>query len=346
MRVLVVDDSAVVRQAMTALLEREGDIEVAVAADPLIAMRKMEKARPDVLLLDLEMPRMGGLEFLAALMQRDPMPVVICSGLARRGTEAAMRALALGAVDIVERPRLGLRGFVEESALLLVETLRGAARARMPARALAPPSSSSSSVAAMPARALIALGASTGGTEALRVILAGLPAGLPPVAIVQHMPAGFTAAFAYQLDQVCALRVVEAHDGLRLDPGMALVAPGGRHLRVVRRGHALVAELDDGPLVSRHRPSVDVLFRSVARAVGRDAVGVLLTGMGDDGADGLGEMKRAGATTIAQNEATSVVFGMPREAILRGAADEVLPLGRIAASIRERLASGKDGGHG
>jgi two-component system chemotaxis response regulator CheB len=341
-RVLVVDDSAVVRQAMTALLEREGDIEVAVAADPLIAMRKMEKSRPDVLLLDLEMPRMSGLQFLEELMLRDPLPVVICSGLARRGTEAAMRALALGAVDIVERPRLGLRCFVEESALLLVESLRGAARARMPARP-----ANGRVVAASPSpRSLVALGASTGGTEALRVLLAGMPADAPPIVIVQHMPPGFTAAFARQLERASALKVTEARDGQPLERGLALVAPGGRHLRVARRAGVLVAEVDDGPLVSRHRPSVDVLFRSVARTAGRDAVGVLLTGMGDDGADGLGEMKRAGATTIAQNESTSVVFGMPKEAILRGAVDEVLPLGRIASSILERVASTKEGAHG
>jgi two-component system chemotaxis response regulator CheB len=324
-RLLVVDDSAVVRQAMTALFAREPDIEVAVAADALIAMRKIAVARPDVLLLDVELPRMSGLQFLEQLMQRDPLPVVICSGLARRGTELALRALQLGAVDVVERPRVGLRAFVEESALQLVESVRGAARARL-ATAPARPS-------ARGAMALVALGASTGGTEALRVVLQAMPADAPPMVIVQHMPAGFTAAFARQLDRTCRVRVAEASDGMALAPGLALVAPGGRHLRVARRGDGLVAEIDDGPLVSLHRPSVDVLFRSVARAVGKDAVGVLLTGMGDDGADGLGEMKRAGAHTIAQNEATSIVFGMPREAIVRGAVDEVAPLSRIAAAI-------------
>ena len=330
MRLLVVDDSAVVRQAMAALFAREGDIEVAVAADPLIAMRKIATARPDVLLLDLELPRMSGMQFLEQLMQNDPLPVVICSGLARRGTELALRALQLGAVDIVERPRFGLRGFVEDSALLLVESVRGAARARL---SLA--QRTSAPAMAMP---LVAFGASTGGTEALRVVLEAMPADAPPMVIVQHMPAGFTAAFARQLDRTCPVRVAEAFDGARVEPGLALVAPGGRHLRVGRRGGALVVEVDDGPLVSRHRPSVDVLFRSVARVAGSDAVGVLLTGMGDDGADGLGEMKRAGAHTIAQNEASSIVFGMPREAIVRGAVDEVAPLGRIAAAILDRVA--------
>ncbi len=334
LRLLVVDDSAVVRQAMAALFAQQGDIEVAVASDPIIAMRKIATARPDVLLLDLELPRMSGMQFLEELMQRDPLPVVICSGLARRGTELALRALALGAVDIVERPRFGLRGFVAESALLLVECVRGAARAQ-----LRRPPSASAAPATMP---LVAFGASTGGTEALRVVLEAMPADAPPMLIAQHMPAGFTAAFARQLDRTCRLRVAEAADGARLEPGLALVAPGGRHLRVARRAGALVAELDDGPLVSRHRPSVDVLFRSVARVAGGDAVGVLLTGMGDDGADGLGEMKRAGAHTIAQNEATSVVFGMPREAIVRGAVDEVAPLHRIAFAILDRVAPAKE----
>ena len=277
---------------------------------------------------------MSGMQFLEQLMERDPLPVVICSGLARRGTELAMRALSLGAVDIVERPRFGLRGFVEDSALLLIESVRGAARARLAARRRA-----SAAAAPMP---LIAFGASTGGTEALRVVLEAMPTDAPPMVIVQHMPPGFTAAFARQLDRTCRVRVAEASDGAHLEPGLALVAPGGRHLRVGRRAGALVGEVDDGPLVSRHRPSVDVLFRSVAHVAGADAVGVLLTGMGDDGADGLREMKRAGAHTIAQNEATSVVFGMPREAIVRGAVDEVAPLSRIAAAILDRVAAKED----
>ncbi len=343
LHVMVVDDSAVAREVMSRVLGRE--FLVTTASDPLIAMDKIGHARPDVILLDLEMPRMHGLTFLRVIREESAIPVVVCSSLAGRGTEMALRALEQGAVDVVAKPQVGVRDFLIEAEILLCETVRGAAQARgrapgaprttstfpvFPAvperRSAAPPSAPATTTAS---DWLIALGASTGGTEALRAILARLPADAPPVVVVQHMPELFTAAFARRLDECCQVSVKEAAHGDDLVPGRVLVAAGNRHLVVRRRGRRTFVELSDAPLVSRHRPSVDVLFRSVAEAAGRFAVGALLTGMGDDGAEGLLAMKRAGARTIAQDEATSVVFGMPREAIARKAADHVAPLGRI-----------------
>jgi two-component system chemotaxis response regulator CheB len=342
--VLVVDDSAVVRQALTAILSKAG-LRVATAPDPIIAMQKMQANRPDALVLDIEMPRMDGLTFLRKLMAEDPLPVLVCSGLAGPGTEVAMQALDEGAVDIVAKPRLGVKGFLEDSATAIVEAVRGAVRARVrrPDRLAAQPRYDADAV--LPARRsalatttskVVAVGASTGGTEALRVLLEAMPPDAPGIAIVQHMPEVFTGAFARRLSQTCRIEVKEAQDGDRIGSGRALVAPGNRHLAVRRSGAQYVAGLLDGPLVSRHRPSVDVLFRSVAQAAGRNAVGVLLTGMGDDGARGLLEMRQAGAWCIAQDEATSVVYGMPKEAVARGAADEILPLDRVAWSILRR----------
>ncbi len=343
-RVMVVDDSAVVRQALLAILGRAG-MQVQVAPDPFIAQQKMRGWRPDALVLDIEMPRMDGLTFLRKIMSEDPVPVLVCSGLAARGTEVALQALEEGAVDIVEKPRLGVKGFLEDSAARLVEAVRGAsqARVRSPARR---PGAKPSADAVLPAarpRALhqttekvVAVGASTGGTEALRAMLEAMPPDAPGIAVVQHMPEVFTAAFARRLETTCRIEVREAKDGDRLCSGRALVARGNHHLAVRRSGAQYFAEILDGPPVSRHKPSVDVLFRSVALSAGQNAVGVILTGMGDDGAAGLLEMRRAGAHTIAQDEATSVVFGMPREAIRRGAVHEVLPLPRIAASVLRR----------
>ncbi|HEY7513962.1 MAG TPA: chemotaxis response regulator protein-glutamate methylesterase [Vicinamibacteria bacterium] len=341
--VLVVDDSAVVRQVMTALLSQEPDMAVAVAADPLIAMEKMRSSRPDVILLDLEMPRMDGMTFLRRIMKEDPLPVVVLSTLATRGAEAAVRALDEGAVAVVAKPRLAVRSFLHESAVLLIDAVRAAAQARLrrrPARSASPRWRADVVLPAGPAPRsspagdpIVAVGASTGGTEALRALLEPLPPDAPPLVIVQHMPEVFTRAFAARLDQVCRIEVKEAAAGDRILRGRALVAPGNRHLVVRREGSGCVAELSDGPLVSRHRPSVDVLFRSVAQAAGANAVGVILTGMGDDGAAGLLEMKEAGATTFAQDEATCVVFGMPKEAILRGAVDHVLPLSLIPREL-------------
>jgi two-component system, chemotaxis family, protein-glutamate methylesterase/glutaminase len=339
--VLVVDDSAVVRQTVKALLAGADGLSVDVAADPIIAMSKMARARPDVLLLDLEMPRMDGLSFLRRIMATDPLPVVVCSGLVGHGTEAALQALEEGAVGLVAKPRLGVRDFLQESARALEDTLRGAAAARLVPRrrrraADATPDGHRRSRAprlALTTDKVVAVGASTGGTEALREILEGLPPDCPGLVIVQHMPEVFTRAFADRLDKTCAIRVKEAEDGDRLLRGRALVAPGNRHTTVVRDGAHYSVRVTDGPLSGGHRPSVDVLFRSVASAAGPNAVGVILTGMGADGADGLRAMKDRGAPTIAQDEATCVVFGMPKEAIARGAVDDVVALPRIASAL-------------
>jgi len=340
--ILVVDDSAVVRQALSAILAAAG-MRVEVAADPIVAAERMRRHRPDALVLDLEMPRMDGLTFLRTLMsQPDPVPALICSSLADPGSSAALQALEEGAVGIVTKPRLGVKGFLEESAAKLVDAVREATRAQVRRRAPAPGPrlGADAVISPRPARPLaettskvVAVGASTGGTEALRVLLEQLTPEVPGIAIVQHMPEAFTAAFARRLDQTCAIEVKEAAQGDRLSPGRALIAPGNHHLAVRRTGAHYVAEILDGPPVCRHRPSVDVLFRSAAQAAGANAVGVILTGMGSDGAQGLLEMREAGAHTIAQDEATSVVFGMPRAAIAAGAADHVAALGEIPGLI-------------
>lgn len=344
LQVLVVDDSAVVRQTLSALFALEG-IEATVAADPYIAMEKMSRQRPDVIVLDLELPRMHGLDFLARIMAEDPLPVVICSALTGDGTDAAMRALEQGALAVVTKPRLNIREFLHESAVLFVDAVRGAAQARVGKRlpaasprltadAVLPPRPGPS--AGVPADRIVAIGASTGGTEALTTLLQAMPLDGPGIVVVQHMPEGFTAAFAARLNGLCRMAVKEAAEGDRVKPGLALIAPGNRHALVRRRGDAYEIELSEGPLVSRHRPSVDVLFRSAAQAAGAGAIGVLMTGMGDDGARGLLEMKEAGAATLAQDEASCVVFGMPREAIARGAVDEVVGLDRLSAAILKR----------
>ena len=301
-----------------------------------------------MILLDLEMPRMDGLTFLRKIMAEDPIPVVVCSGLAGPGTEAGLRALEEGAVEIVTKPKLGVKAFLEESAMMLVDAVRAAARARPrrpPPRSTSPPPGRDAVSPAAERAALrlttdkvVAIGASTGGTEALRELLEALPPDAPGVVIVQHMPEVFTRAFADRLARTCRVEVKEAADGDRVLEGRALIAPGNRHLRLLRSGAHYTVEVADGPLVCRHRPSVDVLFRSVAQAAGPNAVGVILTGMGNDGAQGLLEMRRCGAATLAQDEATCVVFGMPKEAIAAGAADEVLPLPRIATAMLERAA--------
>jgi len=344
--VLVVDDSAVVRQAVTAVLSQDPGLVVTVAADPYIALDKMGRSRPDVILLDLEMPRMDGFTFLRKIMAEDPIPVVVCSGLATRGTEAAIRALEEGAVEVLAKPQLGVRDFVHDSATTLIETIRGAAEARVKRRVpkLLPIPRHSADVVLAPrpplipaprsrADVVVAVGASTGGTEALRTLLQALPEDAPPLLIVQHMPERFTAAFARRLNECCAIEVKEAEPGDLVCRSRALIAPGNRHLVLRRRDAHYVVEILDGPPVCRHRPSVDVLFRSVAQTAGPNAVGAILTGMGDDGAAGLLEMKEAGAATLAQDERTSVVFGMPGEAMRRGAVGEVLPLSEIAPAL-------------
>lgn len=354
---MVVDDSAVMRQVTAAVLSRDPEIKVVPAADPFIAQRKMAQERPDVILLDLEMPRMDGLTFLRQIMRDDPLPVVICSGYAERGTRRALEALEAGALDIVQKPQIGVREFLEESAVTLIEAIRGAAEAgaRHRVAPLPQPAGKLTADAVLPRRKarpssgahsdrLVAMGASTGGTEALAQILSAVPEDFPALAIAQHMPAGFTSGFARRLDSLSRIEVKEAEDGDALYSGRALIAPGGRHLLIERGPSGYRARVMDGPLVSRHRPSVDVLFRSVAHAAGRDATGVLLTGMGDDGAAGLGELRDAGAMTIAQNEASSVVFGMPGAAIARGAARRVLPLDAIVAAVSQGEAPSRSGG--
>jgi two-component system chemotaxis response regulator CheB len=332
--VLVVDDSAVVREMLTMILTAAG-MRVTAAADPLFAMEKMKRRRPQVIVLDLEMPRMDGLTFLRRLMTEAPLPVVVCSALAGTGRETGLQALAAGAVEIVTKPRLGVRGFLEESAAAIVQAVEEASRARIAAAHLlpTPPPLVPDGAADGAADVVLALGASTGGTEALRCILEALPRDAPPLVAVQHMPAGFTTAFAASLDRTCRVTVREAEGGETLAPGLALIAPGGRHLLVRRRAGALRAELLDGPLESGHKPSVDTLFRSVVEAAGAWAVGVVLTGMGSDGAAGLLAMRQAGAATLAQDEASSVVFGMPKAAIERGAADEVVALEHMPAAM-------------
>lgn len=332
MLVLVVDDSAVVRQAVREILTREGDIEVEVAADPIFAWSKMLQRRPDVIVLDLEMPRMDGLTFLRRINATDPVPVVVCSALAGSGTRTALRALEEGAVDIVAKPKLGVKDFLVESSVALVDTVRSAARARRtaaPAAFADRPVRRETPIRRVTPQKVIAIGASTGGPEALTYFLRSMPANAPAIVIVQHMPEVFTAAFAQRLNEICAIEVKEAEDGDRAFPGRALIAPGNRHLELHRNGALYSVALGHGPLVSRHRPSVDVLFRSVARAAGANAVGLIMTGMGDDGAEGMLEMKLAGARNLAQDEESCVVFGMPGEAIRRGAVDHIAPLARL-----------------
>jgi two-component system chemotaxis response regulator CheB len=344
LRLLVVDDSAVMRQAMIAICRRAPDIEVRVAADPLIAQAKMRESRPDVMLLDIEMPRMDGLTFLRKLMADDPLPVVICSALAGRGTETALRALEEGAVEIVAKPRIALYDFLNESTEMFIDVIRAAATARTPRRLRIEKRHSPDVLpAARPSlarttRKLVAIGASTGGTEALREILEGMPADAPGIVIVQHMPEVFTAAFAQRLNQNCHISVKEAAEGDRIIDGRALIAPGNRHMLVRRDGAEYRIHLNDGPLVSRHKPSVDVLFRSVAQSAGTNAIGVILTGMGNDGATGLLEMHLAGAVTFAQDEASCAVFGMPREAMIKGGVQSVHSLSAIGSAI---LAAGE-----
>ena len=347
MHVLIVDDSAVVRHTVSALLSQEADISVDVASDPIIGMHKMRSRRPDVILLDIEMPRMDGLTFLRKIMAEDPIPVVICSAQTGTGLNASVRALEQGAVDIVPKPQVGLREFLYESSVTLVDALRAASRAQIQKRSVVRPDPPWAGVTRAGAQrplsagvdVIVAIGASTGGTDALREILTRMPADAPGIVVVQHMPQTFTTAFAARLNDLCNIEVREALDGDEVREGRALIAPGNFHLRLTRNGSRYAVAVTDGPLVARHRPSVNVLFESVARVARQNAIGIILTGMGDDGAEGLLKMKLAGATTVAQDEKSSVVFGMPKKAIARGAVDEVLPLALIAPALL-RHASG------
>jgi two-component system chemotaxis response regulator CheB len=340
-KALVVDDSAVIRQVVSGILARDRGIEVSAAvADPLFAMQRMKMEWPDVIVLDVEMPRMDGITFLRKLMAERPTPVVICSTLTKRGAETTMQALAAGAISIVTKPTLGARDHLLEMARDLIDTVKGAAQANL--KNIEPQPSPvqplPESAMAETTERIVAMGTSTGGTQALEKVLSSLPRVSHGMVIVQHMPEKFTAAFAARLDSICEISVREGRHGDRVIPGLALIAPGGKHMQLRRSGAQYHVEIGEGPPVNRHRPSVDVLFRSVAKAAGANALGVIMTGMGDDGARGLLEMREAGARTVAQDEASSVVWGMPAEAIKRGAAGKVVPLHSISREICARAA--------
>jgi two-component system chemotaxis response regulator CheB len=333
-RVLMVDDSALMRRLLTRLLSRDPEIEVVeAAADPYFAREKIKTLRPDVLTLDVEMPRMDGLTFLEKLMRGHPMPVVMVSALTESGCETTLRALELGAVDFVTKPRLEVAERMGEVAEEIIGKVKAAARARLSAREIAPPPRILSAALPRSSERVIAVGASTGGTEALKILLTALPADAPGMVIVQHMPELFTRAFAERLDGLCAIRVKEAANGDRVLPGHALVAPGNHHMTLTRSGANYHVQINGGPPVNHHRPSVDVLFESCARWAGANAVGLIMTGMGADGARGLLQMRRAGARTLAQDEESSVVFGMPKAAIDAGAVEEVAALPQLPAAL-------------
>lgn len=345
LKVLVVDDSAVVRQALQSILASDPDFaEIVTAQDPFAAAEKLKNFVPDVITLDVEMPKMDGITFLKKLMEQHPLPVVMCSSLTETNSETAMKALEYGAVDIIQKPRLGTKTFLEESRVMICDVVKAAANTnvrklrrmhdvqpKLTADAILPPPSSKAML--QTTEKIVLVGASTGGTEAIRVFLEGMPRNCPGIVIVQHMPENFTRSFAERLNGLCAITVKEAENMDTVLPGQALIAPGNKHLLVKRSGAKYLVEIKEGPLVSRHRPSVDVLFRSGARYVGKNAIAVIMTGMGDDGAKGMLELKQAGAHTVAQDEASCVVFGMPKMAIELGAAQKILPLETISKHV-------------
>jgi len=359
--VMVVDDSAVVRKVVGAILESAPDIHLLHAvSDPLLAIERMKQQWPDVIVLDVEMPRMDGITFLKRIMAERPTPVVICSTLTEKGAETTMAAMAAGAVSIITKPKLGLKDFLNESADELINAVRAASHvnvrrlavrtpaARSPVPALVPASAKLTADAVLPpavetrvplhtTERVVAIGTSTGGTLALEEVLTALPRVTPGIVIVQHMPEKFTAAFAERLNKLCQVEVKEARHGDRVHPGRALIAPGGRHMLLRRDGANYHVDVIDGPLVNRHRPSVDVLFRSVAKQAGANALGIIMTGMGDDGAAGLLEMRKAGARTVAQDEESCVVYGMPKEAVKRGGVEKSVPLQAINREILQQL---------
>ena len=351
-KVLIVDDSALVRQSLEKILSSDPTIEViGMAADPFEAAKKIRTEVPDVITLDVEMPRMDGITFLQKIMNQHPIPVVMCSSLVEKGCETTLKALQYGAVEIIEKPKIGIKRFLEESRITICDSVKAAAQVdakSLPKKSLtvtkkltadAVIASPSGKAMARTTERIAVVGASTGGTEALRIFLEAFPVDSPGIVIVQHMPENFTKAFAKRINDLCNIEVKEAADGDRVLRGVALIAPGNRHLILKRSGAQYYVEIKDGPLVCRHRPSVDVLFRSAARYAGTNAVGVLLTGMGDDGARGLLEMKQSGAYTVAQDEASCVVFGMPKEAIKLGAVDKIMPLEAIAGSVLRKCAA-------
>ncbi len=347
-KVLIVDDSAVVRQTMSDILASDPEIEViATANDPFAAAARLKEEIPDVITLDVEMPRMDGLTFLQKIMSQHPIPVVMCSSLTGDGSASAMKALECGAVDIITKPRVGTKQFLEESRMRICDAVKAAAQAKLrkinqqtiqrapklTADAMLAKPEVKSKAMLQTTEKVVVVGASTGGTEALRVFLEMLPEDAPGIVIVQHMPEHFTSAFANRLNSICRVTIKEAENNDTVVRGRALIAPGNQHLLLKRSGARYFVEIKEGPLVSRHRPSVDVLFRSAARYAGKNAVGVIMTGMGDDGARSMKEMYDAGAITIAQDEATCVVFGMPAEAIKHGGVHKVMPLERIAQEV-------------
>ena len=342
-KVLIVDDSAVVRQVMSEILGKDAEIEIiGTAADPLFALDRLKRGPwPDVITLDVEMPRMDGITFLRQLMQEHPTPVVVCSSLTERGAELTMQVLAAGAVAVLTKPTMGVKDFLHDSNTHLLEVVKGASKANRNCLGASPIRTTGLAKAPQSpvnlgrtTEHIVAIGTSTGGTQALERVLVELPLTTPGIVVVQHMPAQFTAQFAARLNDICAMEVLEAKDGDRVIPGRVLIAPGGRHMSLVRNGAQYTVHVFDAPVVNRHRPSVDVLLRSVAKAAGRNAMGIIMTGMGDDGARGLKEMRDAGANTLAQDEASSVVFGMPKEAIRLGGAASVVSLGDISGQIK------------
>ncbi len=357
-KVLVVDDSAVVRQTLKEILSSDPHLEVSgTASDPYFAAERIKRNVPDVITLDIELPRMDGLTFLKKLMSQRPIPVVVCSKLMGMGSGNAMRALEYGAVDIISKPQLGTKRFLEESKILICDAVKAAAQARLnrikPVKAVmitpkltadAVLKKTKRAVSAETTEKIVVMGTSTGGTEALRVFLEAMPEDSPGIVIVQHMPEHFTAAFARRLDGLCRIMVKEAEDQDTVSRGLALVAPGNSHMMLRRSGKGYVVDIKDGPLVCRHRPSVDVLFRSAAQNAGKNAVGVIMTGMGDDGARGMKEMKDAGAFNIAQDEKSCVVFGMPKEAIRLGGVDVVMPLERIPEEVMRLCRAERESG--
>ena len=347
-RVVVVDDSALVRSLLAEIVNRQADMEcIGTASDPIAAREMIRNLNPDVITLDVEMPRMDGLDFLSKLMRLRPMPVVMVSTLTERGAEVTLKALELGAIDFVAKPKIGVADGLKQLADEITDKIRTASKARVAkpqspagaAQAPARPAAAPLAIGRLSTEKVIFIGASTGGTEATKEVLMNLPPDSPGVVITQHMPPGFTRSYAARLDGLCKIRVKEAVDGERILPGHAYIAPGGLHLSVERSGATYIARVTDGEPVNRHKPSVEVLFDSAARVVGQNALGIMLTGMGADGARAMRTMKDAGSYNVCQDEATCVVFGMPREAIAAGAAHEVLPLGKIAGHLIDRLRS-------
>ncbi|EMK09955.1 MULTISPECIES: protein-glutamate methylesterase/protein-glutamine glutaminase [Leptospira] len=343
-QVFIIDDSAVVRQVLTQILNKDPEIEIiGFASDPIFAFEKLSSIWPDVFILDIEMPRMDGISFLKKIMSEKPTPVIICSSLAEKESETAVLAMKLGAVDVIEKPKIGLKNFLEESEILFIDSVRAASNARIKIHSFQNDDSKFFENHKQPKAdfskinttdKLIAIGTSTGGTQALEFILTQLNVHCPGIVIVQHMPEKFTETFANRLNQICKIQIKEAKDGDRIQLGSAYIAPGNKHMEIFLSGAQFHIRVLDGPLVNRHRPSVDTLFHSVAKVAGKNAKGIIMTGMGNDGANGLLKMKQSGAHTIAQDETSCVVFGMPKEAILKGAVDTILPLSKIVGEVQ------------